>query len=106
MVGARVVEWRALSPTVLEWSHAWHPQGQCRLNKKNLVKLGAFEGEAGVPELLAVEGMEGTFDHSWIKAQTAGRQQGRRLAQVGEQTLLELGQLLACHHRELIAGGL
>ena len=58
-----------------------------------------------MPELLALEGMEGTFDHP-LKAQKSGGYQSRRLTQILEQTLLEQGKLLACHHRELIAGGL
>src|SRR6266446_724690 len=82
------------------------PQGQCHLNKKNLMKEVPFESEARVPELFAVEGMEGTFDHPRIKAQATGGQQGRRLAQVPKQALLKLGELLTGHHRELIAGRL
>ena len=87
-------------------NEAWHPQGQCHLNKKNLPKAGAFEGEAGVPELFAVEGTEGAFDHARIKAQTPGRQQCRRLTQIQQQALLKQGKLLTCDESELITGRL
>jgi hypothetical protein len=63
----------ALSLTDFGSPYTWHPQGQCHLNKKNLPKGGAFKSETSVPELFAVEGMEGAFDHAWIKAQTPGR---------------------------------
>ena len=100
------VAYLALSLTDFGVPCAWHPQGQCHLNKKNLAKAGAFESEAGVPELLALERMESPFDHARIKAQTTSRQQGARLTQIHEQALLESGKLLACDHCELITGGL
>ncbi len=67
---------------------AFAASGQCHLNKKNVTEAMLCEGTALLSRSLAMERGIGAVDDARVKAQTAWRQQGRRLAQIGQQALL------------------
>src|SRR6266516_3316382 len=71
-----------------------------------MAKGGAFQMEGGVPALLAPEAGKGAFDDARAEAQATGRQQGLGSREVGEQTLVQAGQLAGLNKGELIAGAI
>jgi len=80
-------------------------RGQCHLNKKNVAEALLFEGKALLPGSLAMERGISALDNARVKAEAAWGQQGGRFAQIGQESLLQPGDLLARDQGKLIAGG-
>src|SRR6266851_7392910 len=78
---------------------------QCHLNKKNVAEALLFEGKALLPGSLAMERGISALDNARVKAEAAWGQQGGRFAQIGQESLLQPGDLLARDQGKLIAGG-
>src|SRR5713226_1491629 len=80
-------------------------RGQCHLNKKNVAEALLFEDKALLPGSLAMERGISALDNARVKAEAAGRQQRGGIAQIGQESLLQPGDLLAWDQGKGKAGG-
>src|SRR5229473_637962 len=80
-------------------------RGQCHLNKKNVAEALLFEDKALLPGSLAMERGISALDNARVKAEAAWGQQGSRFAQIGQESLLQPGDLLAWDQGKGKAGG-
>src|SRR6266849_3967326 len=81
------------------------PSPQCHLNKKNVAEALLFEDKALLPGSLAMERGISALDNARVKAEAAGRQQRGGIAQIGQESLLQPGDLLAWDQGKGKAGG-
>src|SRR5713101_2369109 len=84
---------------------ALQTSGECHLNKKNVKEGLFFEGKALLAGSLAMESGIGALDDARIKTETARRQEGGWLPQIGQESRLQPRELLWRDQGKLVTGG-
>src|SRR5258708_40335130 len=94
-----------LFPALKPYEHVATNLGKDWVNKKNVAEALLFEGKALLPGSLAMERGISALDNARVKAEAAWGQQGGRFAQIGQESLLQPGDLLARDRGQRLPGG-